>query len=245
MRSLRFVFCAACFLLGLFSSNMYAQSYTVLVADIQGLDTLIQLVKTMGEDMNVTFDMQKVPFARMISMIQSKQANFGTPMLFLKDPNKIKQLPFDYSTAVIDRMCFILYTNKAKPIDVTNLKNGNSNKYQIESDIGNMQMFNFSTLASTNIPGSLKKVNDGKIDGYIMGVAPTDDILRANKDSMKNIKRQLWDIFDMGFIIQKGAKGGPDDKFLSAGMKKMVDSGKFLKIIGDLAPVEKYVDWQP
>jgi hypothetical protein len=73
MRSLRFVFCAACFLLGLFSSNLYAQSYTVLVADIQGLDTLIQLVKTMGEDMNVTFDMQKVPFARMISMIQASQ----------------------------------------------------------------------------------------------------------------------------------------------------------------------------
>ena len=194
--------------------------------------------------MNVSFDIKKVPFARMFNMIQSKQANFGTPILFLKDPNAIKQLPFDYSTVVIDRMCFILYTNKSKAIEVDNLKNGNSKKYQIESDIGNMQMFNFATTPSTNVFASLKKVNDGLIDGYIMGIAPTDDILKANKDSMKNIKRQLWDIYDMGFIIQKGAKGGQDDKLLSAGMKKMFDSGKFRKIMGDTSAVETYVDWQ-
>jgi hypothetical protein len=109
-----------------------------------------------------------------------------------------------------------------------------------------MQMFSFTPLPSTNIVGSLKKVNSGSIDGYIMGVAPTDDILKASKADYGNIKRQLWEIYDMGFAIQKGARGGPVDKFLSDGMAKMISSGKFKQIMGDgTVGLETYDDWQP
>jgi hypothetical protein len=176
----------------------------------------------MGVDMGVTLDIKKAPMARLTNLIISKQADVGSPMLYLKDPKVIQQLPFDYSTAVIDKMCFIIYTNKAKPIDIANLKSGNSKKYTIETDVSNMQMFSFTPLPSTNIVGSLKKVNSG------------------------NIKRQLWEIYDMGFAIQKGTKGGPVDKFLRDGMAKMISSGKFKQIMGDgTVGLETYDDWQP
>ncbi len=246
MRTRRIAGLLALIVTAIFAANASAQTYSVVIGDLQGIESLEQLVETMGVDMGVTLNMKRVPMPRLTATVQEKQADFGTPMLYLKDPAVIKNLPFDYSTAVINKMCFILYTNKGKPIDVANLRKGNSKKYKIESDIANAQMFGFATLPSTNIVGSLKKVNDGLIDGYIMGTSPADDIIKAAKGEYANVKRQLWDIYDTGFAIPKGARGGPVDKFLVAGMAKMVSSGKLTAIMGDATVlVGTYVDWQP
>ncbi len=246
MRTRRIAGLLALIVMAIFAANASAQTYSVVIGDLPQIESLEELVKAMGVEMGVTLDMKRVPMPRLTYVVQEKQADFGTPMTYLKDSAKIKLLPFDYSTAVINRMCFILYTNKSKPIDVANLRKGNSKKYKIESDISNAQMFSFAPLPSTNIVGSLKKVNDGLIDGYIMGTAPADDIIKAAKGEYSNIKRQLWDIYDMGFAIPKGARGGPVDKFLVAGMAKMVSSGKLVAIMGDATvSVGTYVDWQP
>jgi adenosine/AMP kinase len=246
MRMPRMAVCIALLASTLLAVNISAQSYNVVIGDIPQIDSLYEVVKAMGPEMKATLNMTKAPMARLTNLIISKQADIGAPMLYLKDPNMIKNLPFDYSTATTSKMCFILYTNKAKPIDIANLKKGNSKKYSIETDVSNMQLFSFTALPSTNIVGSLKKVNSGAIDGYIMGVSPTDDIMKASKGEYGNIKRQLWEIYDMGFAIQKGARGGPVDKFLLDGMAKMHSSGKYKQIMGE-SPVglETYDDWQP
>lgn len=237
---------AACVMLFLFvSASAYSETYTVLIGDIPGIESLVTLTKTLGEDMGATFEIKKVPIQRMVSMIIGNQADFGAPMLQLKDPNAIKNMPYMYSTGIIQQMCFILYTNKAKPIDVENLKNGNSKGYKIESDVSNMQMFNFKTLPSTNPAASFKKVNDGLIDGYIYGTEPGDSILKANRDAMKNVKRQLWDTYDIGYALPKGDKSGKTDKLLSDGLKKLKANGKLERIMADVIKSGVYDDWQP
>jgi ABC-type proline/glycine betaine transport system substrate-binding protein len=245
MRKSKSIAAACVMLFLLFSASAYAEPYTVLIGDIPGIESLVTLTKTLGEDMGATFEINKVPIQRMVNTIIANQADFGAPMLQLKDPNAIKNLPFMYSTGVIQQMCFILYTNKAKPIDVDNLKNGNSKGYKIESDVANMQMFNFKTLPSTNPVASFKKVNDGLIDGYIYGTEPGDSILRANRDSMKNIKRQLWDTYDIGYALAKGDKFKQTDKLLSDGLKKLKANGKLDKIMADVIKAGVYDDWQP
>lgn len=227
------------------SASAYSEPYTVLIGDIPGIESLATLTQTLGEDMGATFEIKKVPIQRMVTMIIGNQADFGAPMLQLKDPNAIKNLPYRYSTGVIQQMCFILYTNKTKPIDVDNLKNGNSKGYKIESDVSNMQMFNFKTLPSTNPAASFKKVNDGLIDGYIYGTEPGDSILRANRDSMKNVKRQLWDKYDIGYALPKGDKANATDKLLTDGLKKLKANGKLEKIMADVIKSGTYDDWQP
>jgi len=228
-----------------FASSLYAQSYTVLIGDIPGIDSLVTMTKTLGEEMGVQFDVKKVPIQRMVHMITSDQADFGAPMLQLKDQNTINNLPYTQSTGVIQQMCFILYTNKAKPIDIENLKNGNSNGYKIESDISNMKLFDFKTLQSTNPVASLKKVNDGLIDGYILGSEPGDSILRGNIATLKNIRRQLWDTYDIGFALPKGSNSAKTDKMLSDGIRKMKANGKLDTILADVIKSGIYDDWQP
>jgi ABC-type amino acid transport substrate-binding protein len=227
------------------SASVYSSPYVVLIGDIPGIDSLVTMTKALGDEMKVELEVKKVPIQRMVSMIISNQADFGAPMLQLKDPNAIKNLPFSYSTGVIQQMCFILYTNKSKPVDVANLKNGNSKGYKIESDVSNMQMFNFKTLSSTNPAASFKKVNDGLIDGYIFGTEPGDSILRASKDAMKNVRRQLWDTYDIGYAISKGDKNAEIDKMIGDGLKKLKANGKMDKIMSDVSKAGTYDDWQP
>jgi hypothetical protein len=245
MRKSRFLASVLAILFLSVSASAYSDSYVVLIGDIPGIDSLVTMTKTLGEDTGAKLDIRKVPIQRMVNMIIANEADFGAPMLQLKNPNAIKNLPFHYSTGVISQMCFILYTNKSKPIDIADLKSGNSKGYKIESDISNAQMFDFKTLQSTNPVASFKKVNDGVIDGYILGSEPGDSILKANKDAMAKIKRQLWDTYDIGFVLPKGDKEGAVDKMLSDGLKKMKASGKLDKILSDVIKAGVYDDWQP
>jgi ABC-type amino acid transport substrate-binding protein len=245
MKISRFIAGALSILFLSISVSAFSDSYTVLIGDIPGIDSLVLLTKTLGEDMKASFDIKKVPIQRMVNMIIANQADFGAPMLKLKDPNAIQNLPFMYSTGAIQQMCFILYTNKNKPVDLANLKSGNSKGYKIESDISNAQMFNFKILQSSNPVASFKKVNDGQIDGYILGSEPGDSILKANQAAMGNVKRQLWDTYDIGFVLPKGDKAGDLDKLLGDGLKKLKASGKLDRIMSDVAKAGVYDSWQP
>lgn len=245
MKVSRFV-AITCLLSFLFlATPIYSQSYTVLIGDIPGIDSLVTMTEVLGKETGATFEIKKVPIQRMVNMIIANQADFGAPMIQLKDPEAIKKLPYKYSSGVIQQMCFILYTNKNKPIDIADLKAGNSKGYKIESDVSNAQMFNFKTYQSTNPAASFKKVHDGLIDGYILGAEPGDSILRANKASMGNVKRQLWDTFNIGFVLPVSEKSDKTDILLKEGLQRLKSSGKLDAILADVIKSGVYDNWQP
>jgi hypothetical protein len=234
--------CVATAFLGSVSA-VNAQSYTAAVGEIPGTESLEAMIKALGEDAGITVKIIKVPMQRMVAMLDAKDADMGVPMLAIKDKEKQKFLPFDYSTEPLQKMYFVLYTNASKAVDAEALKKGNPKGFKIESDTSNMTLFSFPVLPSTNPEGSLKKLSEGLIDGYIMAGASIDPILRALK--FKNIRRQYFETFDIVFALRKNDKGGPVDKFLSDGLKKLKASGRYDKIMGDSSKTGIYEEWQP
>ena len=144
----------------------------------------------------------------------------------------MKALNYDYSTAVMYKSSFVLFTNKSKPLDIADLKKGNTKGYKIETDISMVNQLDFTAIPSTNVEASLKKVAAGTIDGFVHSEATTDAVLKNMK--VPTIKRQLYDQYDLVFPIQKGGKGGKVDKMLSDGIAKLKANGKFDQIMGDL-----------
>lgn len=233
-----FLLCVATFL--------PAQTYRVVIGDIpQATETNTKMMNAIAEAMNAKLDIKVVPMARMINSIMSGEADCGTPTIFSPNKEVVKKLPFDYSETTIIKLYFVLYTNKSKPIDVKELKKGNKKNYRIESELVNMDVITeFKLNPSTNVEGSLKKVDQGLIDGYILAGGSADPILKALK--LKNIKRQFYMDVDTGWVLPKGTRGGKLDQLLSEGMKKIKKSGKFNEIYGyQLKTASNYDDWQP
>lgn len=224
MRKVRFAVCLSLFICCVLPTLVYAQSYKVVIADIPNVAEGLKLRMTqLAEEMNVTFDIRLVPMARVAYMIESKQADIGFPIIYLKDQKKINKLNYDYASVVFTILNFNLYTNTAKPINIENLRKGDSGRYYIEADIANVDLLEFTAKPSTNVVGSLKKLNLGVIDGYVTAQQTGDPIL--DKLKFTNIKSQLLVRFDSGFLLQKGSKGGPIDKLLSEGVKKLIAKG--------------------
>jgi hypothetical protein len=224
MRKVRFAVCLALVLCCALPTLVYAQTYKVVIGDIPNVTDGLKLRMTqLAEAMNVKFEFTVVPMARVVYMVESKQADIGFPIIYLKDQNKINKLNYDYAAVVFTILDFSLYTNDAKPIDIENLKKGNSRRYSIEVDIANLDLLEFTAQPSTNIVGSFTKLSRGDIDGYITARQTGDPVLAKLK--ITNLKTQLYVRFDSGFLLQKGAKGGPTDKLLSEGFKKLIDKG--------------------
>jgi polar amino acid transport system substrate-binding protein len=221
----------------------YAEKFKVAVAQLPTTDTYKALALAIAEAGGNSFDIQVVPNARAAYLIENKQIDTSMPMLSIKDPAKVRALKYDYSTTPFLKSAFVLFTNKAKSVDIADLKKGNTKGFKIEADTSMVNQFEFTALASTNIEASLKKVEAGTIDGFIHSQTSTDAVLKNLK--LSKVKRQLYDEFDLVFTLQKGARGGALDKQLTAGLEKIKANGTYERLFGKMAAAAKYNDWQP
>jgi polar amino acid transport system substrate-binding protein len=198
---------------------------------------LVDLLKAMAEeykDGKITWEL--FPFARSMENVEKGRADFHMPQLVNPKiaPDK---LPFQFSSDMIFRVVFALYTNKSnKAINPKNVAN-----YKIETDLGVMDFFDFKPVGSPDIESSLKKVDMGRIDGWIMAMPESDMALK--KAGLKNIKRWEYQKYDVRIVLQKGPQGKEVDKILSDLIKKLKANGKYQKI---MAPIldQKFDDWQ-
>jgi polar amino acid transport system substrate-binding protein len=215
-----------------------ANEYKVVVSQLPVADMYSNLLKAIAEETNNTFNIEIVPFSRLGYLIENNLVDICGPLISPKSQIKQNNLKYDLSTSTILEMVFVLYTNKN--INIDELKKGNPKKYYIETEIAHINLFDFECYPSTNIEGSLKKVDIGKIDGYIFAQGSTDMVLK--KGDYKNIKRLYYDTFQLKFAIKKGTKGGEIDKILTNGINKIKDNGKYEKIIGAYAKKVKIFD---
>jgi polar amino acid transport system substrate-binding protein len=221
----------------------YGETFKAAVMELPVTQAFSALANAIAEATNNTVALQVVPPPRTVYLIENKLVDFTLPMLAMKDPAKIKALTYDYSSAVMYKSAFVLFTNKAKPVDIEDLKKGNTKGYKIETDISMVNQLEFTGIPSTSIVGSLRKVDAGTIDGFIHTEASTDAVLKALK--LPSLKRQFYEQFDLVFPIQKGGRGGKVDAMLTAGLEKLKKSGRFDQIMGDLVKADLYNDWQP
>jgi len=233
-------------LIGVFlmaGNSLWAQSYKVALMDLPSAPLYRELLQGIAQEAGAKLDMQVVPVARALGLVETKTADIECPQLVSHNPDRLRTLPFDYSTAVIYNSAFVLYTNKAKSVDVANLKAGNSKGYVIETDLSNLTSFEFKGSPTTSLEASLKKVDAGAIDGFIFSQTAGDPIVK--RLGLTHVRRQLYDNFQLAFALQKGARGGPADRMLTTGLTKLRADGRFDKLMGDYVKSAKYADWQP
>lgn len=191
---------------------------------------LVDLVKAIADTSKKSIDVQVVPFSRSMKEVENKQADFHMPLIKPLDMSKAN---FSLSDATIFHVNFVLYTNKNKPLDPNNLTGAS-----LETDAAHTPYFPFDIKPSTSIEGSLKKLELGRIDGFIFADDATDPLIKSN--GLKNIKRQLYKRFEVKAILPKGGENGPADKFLSEAIGKLREDGKFEKIMSTID--HPYVD---
>jgi polar amino acid transport system substrate-binding protein len=198
---------------------------------------LVDLLKAMAEEYKegkITWEV--FPFARSMDNVQTGKADFHMPQLVNPKINP-STLPFQFSSDIIFRVIFVLYTNKNnKDINPENVS-----KYNIESDFGTKDFFGFK-VNGNDIEPALKKVDMGRIDGWLFAMPESDMALK--KLGLKNIKRWEYAKYDVRIVLNKGTKGKEVDKILADIIKKLKDSGKYQKI---MAPIldQKFDNWQP
>lgn len=236
-----FVMILACMLLAV---GVFAQEYKAVVPQVApaAIDAFSKSIQAIVESEGKKAVPQTVPFARAVYMLEAKQADMLVVIVQIPDQTKWADLKYDYSTDSLLSIVFVLYTNKAKPVTVAELKAGNPKGYKIETDTAHTLHFPVA-VGSTSIDASLKKLEEGTIDGFIFSQGSTDVALK--RLALKNIKREYFDTLNGVFGLQKGARGGPTDKMLSAGLAKIKANGKYKELIGAYSDsASKYLDWQ-
>jgi polar amino acid transport system substrate-binding protein len=96
-------------------------------------------------------------------------------------------------------------------------------------------------MGSPDIESSLRKVDMGRIDGWIMAMPESDMALK--KADLKNIKRWEYKKFDVRIVLSKGPQGKEVDKILADVIKKLKANGKYQKIMGPILD-QKFDNWQ-
>lgn len=205
------------------------------LAETKDKGILIDMVKALDAAMGSTSELGVFPFPRSIDNVTSGKAAYHLPEL--EDPKTDPaSLPFDLSEAKFFEVPFVLYSNKNKNISVKDLVGK-----KIETSSAHTRYFPFKVEGSSCFECSLKKVDAGRIDGFIFAMWESDSLVKAN--NLKNIKRELYQMFEVRAILPKGQRGGAIDKYLTEGVAKLTASGDYAKLMGPL--LKGYVEWQP
>ncbi len=227
-------------------SGLFAQDLKAVVPQVSpaATEAYSKIIQAIADVEGRKISLQVLPFARAVYVIETKDADIESTLIQNPDKTKWAALKYDFSTAEAIKIAFVLFTNKAKPVNVAELKSGNAKGYKIETDATLLDYFPFALSASTNIEASLKKVDSGAIDGFLFSQGSADPVLK--RLGAKNVQRQYYDTFTGVFLLQKGGRGGPLDAMISDGIAKLKASGKYQEIMGPYSAVaSKYIDWQP
>lgn len=204
-------------------------------AESKDKGVLVDLVKAIAEASGKSIDYQVVPFNKSMHDVVDGQVDFHMPLI-KADTIDESTLNYAHSTETIFHVNFVLYTNKSKPVNQSALKD-----YKIETDLAHVNYFDFPVKGSPKIDSSLKKVDAGRIDGFIFADFASDPIIKA--EGLNNLKRELYKVFDVKIILPKGDKGAATDAFLTETIGKLRANGTFDRIMSVID--QPYNDWQP
>ena len=230
-----------CMLLFLGVFLQCSQSYKVSLAQLplaaESLEkgTTVDLVKLLSKVTNTKIDITILPFIRSFNSVLIGKSDFHIPLI--KNPYiDEKNLNFDYSTAELFTVNFVLYTNKNRQIDINNL-----GKYEIYTDRAHVNYFNFKINPITHTKSALKMVSLHRIDGFIFADVEVDPYLKDM--GLKNIERRLFKTYSVHAVLPKNKKDTKLDKIITKGMKIIRENGQWADIVGK--HYDKYINWQP
>jgi polar amino acid transport system substrate-binding protein len=185
-----------------------------------------------------SFEITTAPFARSLAAVTDGSADIHIPII---RPPHTGDLPFSLAAATLHQTPFVLYTNKDKPISLTDLHEGS--KYHIETDVGHVGYFDFPVVGGASNESSLKKVNAGRIDGYIFSAVTSDALIEQL--GLKNIHRTFYRMLDVTGALPKGGSGDAADRWLSALVAAGRQDPAFVALQDKANTGYRGPDWQP
>jgi len=225
----------------IFSSHTFAakKTYKASLAlmppavDSNGKGVLIDFINLWSNMTGNQINIEIFPFKRSLRNVINQQVDFHVPLI--RNPHlSDKKLSFDYSTSVIYKVNFVLYSNKSINLDQSKLS-----EYNILSGAAHADLFDFQVSNNfSSVESSLKMLNQGLIDGYIYAESDVDPVLK--KMGYKNINRELYRKFDVHAVLPKGKKGQEADNMISDAITKIKADGRWDHLLDPL-----YVNWQP
>jgi len=193
-------------------------------------DRFVNLMNAIAAQVPGTvFTFEAMPEAPAIAQLVAGQADMVVP--YPKSPMDDK--PYVLSAAPVTKAYYVLYTNTARPLDLTKIA-----QYTIEGDRRNEGVLGLSLRQSTGPEDSLTKVHDGTIDGYINAEGATDPALRTL--GFKNIHRYLYKETQNYVLLPKTAAGRNVDQLLSQAVPRAAGTPGY-----DDMQKRPYGDWQP
>ena len=219
-------------------------AYLPKISESPDKGAFVDLVKAIGGVYTSgTIQISVSPMARSIDNVISGGADFHIPMI-RNTVVPASALPYKCSTEALGKVVFVIYSNKAKPITLNMLKAAKDQKpfpYQFESGRGLEAFFDFPVTPSNAIDQSLKKVDAGRVDGFIWAQEEADYTVRTL--ALKNVHRAIYFAFDDIIVLPKGPKGDKLDAEFTKLIKLLRESGKLQKLYATIHL--PYNDWQP
>lgn len=235
----KFVTIFSLFFLVSFFNFVQADTFKATMPDILLEKTgkseeFLNLVYLWGEILRNDINVAYYPFKRSVLNVKNRQADFHFPLI--RNPYKSNsQLGFDYSTTMITNVDFVLYTRRNKPIDVDNLS-----AYKMATDAAHTDLFNFPVEGIFTVDGALKKLNSGRIDGYIFSGEVVDTTLKAL--NLTNLHRQLYRTYDVHAILPLGGQGNKTDQMITEAQAAIAASSEYSEMVKKI--YVPYTDWQ-
>jgi hypothetical protein len=193
-------------------------------------ERFVDLMNAIGAQMpGSAFTFEALPEAAAIAQLVAGQAGMVVP--YPKSPLDGK--PYVLSAAPVTKAYYVLYTNTARPLDLTRIA-----QYTIEGERRNEDVLQLSLRQSAGPESSLTKVHDGTIDAYINAEGATDPALRAL--GFQNIHRRLYRETQNYVLLPDTAAGRNVDRLLSQAVARSAGTPGY-----DHMQQRPYGDWQP
>ncbi len=180
----------------------------------------------------IKIEIKVLPFERSLNMAIKGDSDFHIPLI----ETDIGDAPYFFSSEILHRIAFVIYSNKNNPVDKDHLEDK-----IIETDSYHVKLFPFKTIPSTCVECSLKKVNSGRIDGYVYASFAADKVIRAEK--LYNIHRELYKNYKVKALIAKTKRAKYIDQFLTKYISMLKKNGTW-KIYYEPED-NRYTHWQP
>jgi polar amino acid transport system substrate-binding protein len=238
--------CAPCLAMAEGPKDLTA-SLALLPGVIDGPDKgpFVDLVKALQEYTGGKITIATFPFARSMDNVIKGKADFHIPSVRNPSIRHDPSLPWRFATEKIGQAAFVIYSSPEKPVTrkmiVEAMAKGGKFPYSIELVPGIEATFGCPGTASIDLPSSLQKVAKKRLDALIWAQEEADNVVRNLK--LKNVHRELYQVYDDHPIVAKGAHGDEVDRMLSAAIKKFRASGKLQQYY--IKVHHPYEDWQP
>jgi polar amino acid transport system substrate-binding protein len=103
----------------------------------------------------------------------------------------------------------------------------------METDGAHVPLFPFPVQPAVSIESALRKLDAGRIDGFLFAMRETDQVLK--RLGFKSIQRLPYRKFEAHAIFQDTPRGRQQDALFSQRLKVAKQTGSWQRIMGDLA----------